>query len=671
MERLSDKFHLIPKENAPKPRPESAKLQKCSDCGKDFQPNVHRLPLDACCEECHGRRINRVDDIANQSFRGWHPKQRTSRPRFRHAGFFAILLVVIACGAWVGASPAKSYYRQWREKRHFERASAYFAKGDYKHALIDAKNAIVFNWKNTEALRIMARSHEAIHSPQAIEWRAKLGQLVPNDLENCLGWAAAAIHHNDYATADRILRGIPYADHDTALFHHLSAMVALNKRDAVKAEFHWSEASKLNAEEDAYKLNMASVRLRLGSALARTNALDLLKQLSLKSAERIPAMRALLSDALRHGESARAKELALALAEEPKAPFLDKLLRLSALRALVDADFGIWRSRLEAEATDRPDYTYELLIWMNRHGYAKEVPALLPRIPADFISRPPVSIAVADSYAVSKNWPELQSVLKGTKWFHMDYVRLATLAWAVDQSGDRAGSANIWKTAMTAAEGRLNRLETLARAATGWGWDARAEEALWAIASLSVQSPTWVLQSLWARSLKRGDTEKLRHVARLMLQADPKSVAARNNYIFLSLLKRTEEGAPHQAAEALYKENPVTPSVISTYALSLFLMDRFRPAAEIMETLPPAQLREPALAIYYGIFLTAASKRTAKGEEYLKLGERWPLLPEEKAILDRVLEKAAPVPPGNSPSGSSQKPPGTSKPNLSAEPRTP
>ena len=79
-----------------------------------------------------------------------------------------------------------------------------------------------------------------------------------------------------------------------------------------------------------------------------------------------------------------------ALAEDPKAPFSDKLIRLSTLRTLKDPDFPIWRTRLEAEAADRADYAYELLIWMNRNGYATEVPALLPKINPEFISHPPV-----------------------------------------------------------------------------------------------------------------------------------------------------------------------------------------------------------------------------------------------------------------------------------------
>ncbi len=641
IERLADQFHLVPKDIVPAPRKEAGGCQTCSDCGKEYLPNVRGLlPLDNCCEECHGRRVNLVDHIAEKSFRGWH-KEKTRRRRIPKTRIWVatFLVAAVAFGAWFGASPAKTYYHQWREKKHFGRASAYFEKGDYKHAILDAKNALVFNWQNAEALRIMAKSHEALNSPQAFEWRAKLGQLAPNDLENSLGWAAAAIRNGDYSTAGRILRGIPYADHDTAQFHHLSAVVALNKRDAVKAEFHWSEAAKLNPADDAFKLNMAAARLRLGSALERTNALELLNQLRLTSTEKVPAMRALLSDAIRHGEFVRARELAVALADAPKAPFADKLLRLSTLRTLQDPDFAIWRARLEAEVTERPDYAYELIIWMNRNGYAKDVPALLPKIRADIVSRPPVSIAVADAYAVAKNWPELQRVLDGSNWQHMEYVRLATLAWAMDQSGDRSGTGSIWRSAMTAAEGRLDRMETLARAATSWGWDQRAEEALWSIANTSVQSPSWVLQSLWSRSLKRGDTDRLRQIARLMLNANPKSVSARNNFIFLSLLKRNDEGSPYQAAEILYKENPMNPSVISTYALSLFQLGRPRAASDMMEKLPAAKLREPSLAIYYGLFL-AAAQRQSKAQEYLQLGEHWPLLPEEEAMLDRVLQRA-------------------------------
>ncbi len=641
METLSDKFEMLAREIVPLARPDQPTLQRCTDCGKEFQANARGTALENCCEDCHGRRVSLVDHIADQSFRGWGPRLQ-GRPKRRlgvKLALLAAILIALGVGGYFGSAPAKKYYHHWREKRHLERAAAFLAKADYKRAVLDAKNALAFNPQSTDAIRILAQSFDALRMPQTVEWRAKLAALVPNDLENSLGWAGAALQSGDVVTADRILRNIPFEDHDTARFHHLSALVALNKRDAVKAEFHWSEAAKLNANEDGFKLNMASVRLKLGSSVERTNALELLKKLSLSSKERLPAMRALLSDALRHGEADHARQLANAIADEPKAPFSDKLLRLSTLRTLNDPDFAIWRGRLEAEATERAEFAYEMIIWMNRNGFAKDVPTLLPRIREDFVGRPPVAIAVADSYAVSRNWAELQRTLRGSKWVQMEYVRLGTLAWAMDQAGDRSGSAAVWKSAVAAAENRPERLETLARAATTWGWADRAEEVLWSIASSSVQSPTWVLQSLWVSSLKHGDTDRLRQLARLMLQANPKSVTVRNNYTFLSLLKRTEEGSPHQAAEALYKDNPTNPQVVSTYALSLYQLGRARAATEIMETLSPAQLREPSLAVYYGIFL-AGARRAAKAEEYLLLGSKWEnLLPEEEAMLDRVLQR--------------------------------
>lgn len=641
IETLSDKFEMIAREIVPLARPEQATLQRCTDCGKEFQANARGTALENCCEDCHGRRVSLVDHIADQSFRGWGPRvQANSKTRFgSKLALVTAALIALMVGGYFAAAPARKYYHHWREKRHLDRAAAFFAKPDYKKAILDAKNALAFNTQSTDAIRILAQSFDALHSPQTIEWRARLAALVPNDLENSLGWAGAALQSGDVATADRILRNIPFEDHDTARFHQLSALVALNKRDAVKAEFHWSEAAKLNPNEDAIKLNMASARLRLGSAAERTNALDLLKQLSLTSKERLPAMRALLSDALRHGEADHARQLATALADDLKAPFSDKLLRLSTLRTLKDPDFALFRGRLEAEATENADYAYEMIIWMNRYGFAKEVPVLLPKIREDFVGRPPVAIAVADSYAVSKNWSELQRTLRGSKWMQMEYVRLGTLAWAMDQSGDRTGSAAVWKTAVAAAENRPERMETLARAATTWGWADRAEDVLWSIANSSTQSPTWVLQSLWVSSLKHGDTDRLRQLARMMLQANPKSVTVRNNYTFLSLLKRTEEGSPHLAAEMLYKENPTNPQVVSTYALSLYQLNRARAAAETMETLSAAQLREPSMAIYYGIFL-AGARRAAKAEEYLLLGSKWDsLLPEEEAMLERVLQK--------------------------------
>src|SRR2546430_12262222 len=58
IERLADKSHLIPKEAVQKPRADANNLQKCAACGKEFPPTARGIPLDNCCEDCHGHRLN-------------------------------------------------------------------------------------------------------------------------------------------------------------------------------------------------------------------------------------------------------------------------------------------------------------------------------------------------------------------------------------------------------------------------------------------------------------------------------------------------------------------------------------------------------------------------------------------------------------------------------------
>ena len=120
-----------------------------------------------------------------------------------------------------------------------------------------------------------------------------------------------------------------------------------------------------------------------------------------------------------------------------------------------------------------------------------------------------------------------------------------------------------------------------------------------------------------------------------------------------SLLTHTEEGNPQQAAEALYKEHPENAIVASTYALALYQRGKPDAALAVMSALKPDDLRDPQVAIYYGMLLTAAGQ-AAKAEEFLQLGAGWQLLPEEKAMLARVkvaASKDAPPPNQDAPDG--------------------
>ena len=109
----------------------------------------------------------------------------------------------------------------------------------------------------------------------------------------------------------------------------------------------------------------------------------------------------------------------------------------------------------------------------------------------------------------------------------------------------------------------------------------------------------------------------------------------RNNFVLLSLLKHSTESGLHDIADALYKDAPENPGVVATYAFSLHFRGKLPGALAAMRKLQPEQLREPTVARYHGIFLSAAG-RGGEAVEYLALGEKGFLLPEEKVLIRKV-----------------------------------
>ena len=56
--------------------------------------------------------------------------------------------------------------------------------------------------------------------------------------------------------------------------------------------------------------------------------------------------------------------------------------------------------------------------------------------------------------------------------------------------------------------------------------------------------------------------------------------------------------------------------------------------------LTPDQLRTPEIAAYYGILLAAAGDQ-ARAAEFLDLGEKATLLPQEKALVEKARRSLA------------------------------
>ena len=547
--------------------------------------------------------------------------------------FWCLGFLIVGIAGGVLAWPhAKGRYHRWSAERYVRKGSEALAHGDPRHALLDARTALDHSPLDAGATRIMAKSLEAMGAPEAEQWREWLDTLQPGDAENVLARAGAALKTGGAEAAEQILVSLDPAARNSAAYHSVAAAIAMGKRDMASAETHWAEASRLEPEEKRHRLNLASVRLESKTPGVRETALETLQEMRGKPAASIETLRLLLADAIRQREATVARATADALVADQRCTFTDKLARLTTLRQIDDARSGPYLLELRDAAA--PAELYALLIWMNANDLSLMVAEWVRWMSPEIISKPPVCLGVAEAYLRVGDWRKLEDFTSASKWADLDYLRRAFLARAMERLGEEEESSQEWTEAVAAARGRADAMERLARFALPMKWNKRAEEIMWTLAALP-ECPRWVVDSLWKDAFQRGETAQLQKLSSVMANKDPKGVASRNNYAFLSLLTRTEEGNPHRIAEALHREHPDNALVSSTYGLSLHQQGKTDEAVAVMSALKPEDLRQPQVALYYAIFLLAAG-HAERAEEYLKFSATWTMLPEEKALLDRA-----------------------------------
>ncbi|MEI7821261.1 MAG: hypothetical protein WCK55_10115 [Verrucomicrobiota bacterium] len=560
-------------------------------------------------------------------------KKRT--PWFRRRSVWAALIVAMLAGFAMVAGPRlKRAYDRRSATSAVRRAAEALAKGDIKHAMLEARIAYNLNTQDVEANRIIAQCLEAAGLPAAQEWRRRVDALRPGDAENLIAWAEDSLTAGYPDTASDALGKVKPEDRNTAAYHDLAARLAITRHDEAEAESHWKEAARLDPKVERHRLNLAVLQRKSADGAAREEAMEALRELAAKPDSAHAAQRALLADALARGDGDRAKEAAAALASAPGATFQDRLSHLAVLQKLKDPGFSPLLARLREDALAKPPDLFQLLSWMNKHDLSLLVVEWLRELPRDVLAHPPVCVAVADTRTRAKDWETLLREVEIGKWGASEFVRQAYESLAQERQNEHDASVALWKQAVTATEQRPERLEILAQLAFDWHWEDRATELLWKLTATG-SAPRKVLDTLWEAAARTRNTEQMRAISKMRMKADPRSIEARNNFAFLSLLTRSTEGGIHEIADALYKDAPGNPEVVATYAFSLYRREKIAEALSAMQALKPEQLREPPVARYLGIFLSAAG-RDADAAESLALGEKGFILPEETELIRKA-----------------------------------
>ena len=354
------------------------------------------------------------------------------------------------------------------------------------------------------------------------------------------------------------------------------------------------------------------------------------------------------------------------LAAAEGATFEDRISYLNLLDQLKRPEFAGYLTTLQEDSVKNPNDVYLLINWLNQRHRALLAIEWSKRLPADLMVTMPVPVALAQSYVQLGDWTGLKPVVepateptakegeaasmeslaakdesvKPANWATAEYMRLALLSQTLRKQGNLQEAKVQWNAAVKAAGTRPDALSTLARVAIGWGWESESQEVLWSAARASADA-RWALDILYRRYAATGATRNMLEVVSRIHEINPSDAWATNNLASFSLLLDTNPEQGIKLAEELYRAEPQNSAYASTYAYALHLQGRTPEALQLMETLGEEKLRQPEYAAYYGVVLASAGRRD-KAREFLVLGSKAPLLPEERKLLEQALAKVGP-----------------------------
>ncbi|MEO5721896.1 MAG: hypothetical protein ABIR71_10555 [Chthoniobacterales bacterium] len=542
-------------------------------------------------------------------------------------------LVVFVLVIWAGSR----FYYSWQERHVLRRAAAYLSGGDTRAAGLSARRAYQLNQNSVPAARMLGEIAETAGERTALEWRRKAVQLNPKSMEDQIALAKSAVQFDDLGTAERAVAVVTEPAR-TPVYHEVRARLAEARQEPAQAREHWMKAVQMEPANKSYQMKLAGISLALPDPAVRESARVKLEELRQDPEERVAATRALILDGVTNRKNSEdVIALARKLREFSEASFSDSLLYLDILRQMRHPSFVSVLTEVEKTAQERPNDLANLLSWMNKSSLSALALNYSRELKLETLAQWPVPLALAESYTNLADWSGLEGWTKMHSWGSLEFLRRAYLARALREQDKTVAAEREWNAARKEAGNQGRMISLLTRTVIEWRWTDEAVDLLWTLAKDPAEKDQ-ALRSLYKHYAETGDTAGLYRTLLRLVEAMPEDLSLQNNLAQTGLLLNADPERARKIAADLRQKDPTQPAYISTYAFSLFSKGDAAGAVQAMAGLKEEQLREPALAAYYGVFLAGAGQ-PEKAREYLRLGSEAKLLPEEKALLTKAESK--------------------------------
>ena len=330
--------------------------------------------------------------------------------------------------------------------------------------------------------------------------------------------------------------------------------------------------------------------------------------------------------------------------------FGDYLLCLNFYRKLDEKKFRPLLERVKLFAVRSPSDLASLMSWMNENSLAGDVVKWIDKLSTDKLTSPPVSIAVADTYANTKNWSRLRRWTGTGSWGDSDYLRIAYQAIAMRRSQKNAAHTEfetLWRLAEQGTNEQSERELDLARLASRCDLEKESEQ-LW----LRVANPPMGREALEAlRRLYRANDnlEKLYGTLQRLHESSPNEAPITANLARLGLNIEQNTKESHDLAKEAYDRAPNELNCTVTYAFSLDRLGRSAEGLQIILKLPADKLHDPHTAVYVALLLLDSNQADA-AKEYIDAAGDGKIYAEEKKLLGEARTKLATALTGPTPS---------------------
>jgi len=561
-----------------------------------------------------------------------------ARPALKRSLIIGVpaLLVLSGLGVWGYQHWARTnairIARQWLDAGRLDRAGA---------AVQDALSAepdLPVSWSLASEL-----AWRKGNRPASVEYARKAAAVGNYQAADVLAWAEASVLADDMEQAGQAMGHIDAAtaaESPRAL--RLSGEIARRGHQFEEARDRFQAALRLDAGAGAGPLAtdevpLGIVCLQTGSPVDRKRGQALLAKWAPDLNWGTEALRALLADAVAHGDRAATAHWAQALSQHPRCTLGDVPVCLKALADSDPAAFHSMLAALEEKSAPDPNKSAQLLGWLTEIDQGAEAVRWGESLEPSTSMKPPIAVGIAEALRATQRWADLQAWLDRGDWGRdLEFERWALGMVAARQLGDAARADALWESLLS--DGRLNPAHALfaGEALYAWGYPKESAELLW-VAADRAELAYQALGSL-ARlyQVERDAAGQYKAWSRLnAMQPSDRKIA--NNFAYYAAL--TDLGSQTKVgkiAQDNFEKEPDNAVYRSTLAFVLVWGGQATRALKLMEPLAGEWRKSPAVAFAYGAALAGVGRKPEAKEVFYSLNPR-ELSPRETEWIQNAL----------------------------------